>query len=58
MIAHHIQRGALGHVTDQIAGSLSSRRSGFVAILVPSLNNPHFSETVLELLQRLDPISL
>jgi LacI family gluconate utilization system Gnt-I transcriptional repressor len=48
----------LGYVPDQIAGSLSSRRSGFVAILVPSLNNPHFSETVLELSQRLDPTGL
>jgi LacI family gluconate utilization system Gnt-I transcriptional repressor len=48
----------LGYVPDQIAGSLSSRRSGFVAVLVPSLNNPHFSETVLELSQRLDPTGL
>lgn len=48
----------LGYVPDQIAGSLSSRRSGFVAILVPSLNNPHFSETVLELSQLLDPVGL
>lgn len=39
----------LGYVPNQIAGSLSSRRSGFAAILVPSLNNPHFSETVLAL---------
>jgi LacI family gluconate utilization system Gnt-I transcriptional repressor len=48
----------LGYVPDQIAGSLSSRRSGVVAILVPSLNNPHFSETVLGLSQLLDPIGL
>jgi LacI family transcriptional regulator, gluconate utilization system Gnt-I transcriptional repressor len=48
----------LGYVPDQIAGSLSSRRSGFVAILVPSLNNPHFSETVLALSKRLDPLGL
>lgn len=39
----------LGYVPNQIAGSLSSSRSGFAAILVPSLNNPHFSETVLAL---------
>ncbi|MBY0363008.1 MAG: LacI family DNA-binding transcriptional regulator [Phreatobacter sp.] len=38
-----------GYVPDQIAASLSSRKSGFVAVLVPSLNNPHFSETVLAL---------
>jgi LacI family transcriptional regulator, gluconate utilization system Gnt-I transcriptional repressor len=49
---------ALGYVPNQIAGSLSSRRSGFVAILVPSLNNPHFSETVLELSKLLDPTGL
>jgi LacI family transcriptional regulator, gluconate utilization system Gnt-I transcriptional repressor len=49
---------AFGYVPDQIAGSLSSRRSGFVAILVPSLNNPHFSETVLELSKLLDPTGL
>lgn len=36
---------ALGYVPDQTAGSLSSRRSRFVAALIPSLNNPHFSET-------------
>jgi LacI family transcriptional regulator, gluconate utilization system Gnt-I transcriptional repressor len=45
-------------VPDQIAASLSSRRSGFIAILVPSLNNPHFSETVLELSRLLDPTGL
>lgn len=35
----------LGYVPDQIASSLSSQRSGFVALLVPSLNNPHFADT-------------
>jgi LacI family transcriptional regulator, gluconate utilization system Gnt-I transcriptional repressor len=49
---------ALGYVPDQTAASLSSRRSGFIAILVPSLNNPHFSETVLELSRLLDPTGL
>lgn len=39
----------LGFVPNQIAGSLSSKRSGIAAILVPSLNSPHFSETVLAL---------
>lgn len=49
---------ALGYVPDQIAGSLSSRRSGYVAILVPSLNNPHFSETVLGLSRLVNPTGL
>jgi LacI family transcriptional regulator, gluconate utilization system Gnt-I transcriptional repressor len=49
---------ALGYVPDQIAGSLSSRRSGYVAVLVPSLNNPHFSETVLELSRLLNRTGL
>jgi LacI family transcriptional regulator, gluconate utilization system Gnt-I transcriptional repressor len=49
---------ALGYVPDQTAASLSSRKSGFIAVLVPSLNNPHFSETVLELSRLLDPTGL
>ena len=36
---------ALGYVLDQSAGSLSSARSGFVAALVPSINNSNFSDT-------------
>ncbi len=48
----------LGYVPDLAAGGLSSRRSRFVAILVPSLNNPHFSETVLGLSKRLDEAGL
>ncbi len=36
----------LGYVLDQTAGTLSSKRSGFVAALIPSLNNSNFSETV------------
>jgi LacI family transcriptional regulator, gluconate utilization system Gnt-I transcriptional repressor len=43
-----------GYVPNQIAGSLSSARSGFVAVLVPSLNNLHFGETVLKLSQELE----
>ena len=35
----------LGYVLDQSAGSLSSKRSGFVAALVPSLNNSNFADT-------------
>ena len=36
----------LGYVLDQTAGTLSSKRSGLVAALIPSLNNSNFSETV------------
>ncbi len=55
-ILHAVQQ--LGYVPDLAAGGLSSRRSRFVAILVPSLNNPHFSETVLGLSKRLDEAGL
>ncbi|MGL5363581.1 MAG: LacI family DNA-binding transcriptional regulator [Bosea sp. (in: a-proteobacteria)] len=44
----------LGYVPDQIAASFSSRRSGFVAALVPSLNNPHFSESIRALSETLE----
>ena len=37
-----------------MAGSLSSKRSGFVAVLVPSLNNLHFAETVQSLTKELE----
>jgi LacI family gluconate utilization system Gnt-I transcriptional repressor len=36
----------LGYVLDQSAGALSSGRTGFVAALVPSLNNSNFADTV------------
>lgn len=35
----------LGYVLDQTAGTLSSKRSGFVAALIPSINNSNFSDT-------------
>ena len=35
----------IGYVLDQAAGTLSSKRSGFVAALVPSLNNSNFADT-------------
>jgi LacI family transcriptional regulator, gluconate utilization system Gnt-I transcriptional repressor len=44
----------LGYVPDQIAASFSSQKSGFVAALVPSLNNPHFAETVRALSETLE----
>ncbi len=35
----------LGYVLDKRAGTLSSNRSGFVAALIPSINNSNFSDT-------------
>jgi LacI family transcriptional regulator, gluconate utilization system Gnt-I transcriptional repressor len=35
----------LGYVLDQSAGGLSSRRSGFIATLVPSIDNSNFADT-------------
>lgn len=36
---------ALGYVLDQSAGSLSSGKTGFIAAIIPSINNSNFSET-------------
>jgi LacI family transcriptional regulator, gluconate utilization system Gnt-I transcriptional repressor len=35
----------LGYVLDLSAGSLSSKRTGFVAAIIPSINNSNFSDT-------------
>ncbi|MQY46859.1 LacI family DNA-binding transcriptional regulator [Rhizobiales bacterium RZME27] len=35
----------LGYVLDQSAGSLSSRRSGFIATIMPSIDNSNFADT-------------
>lgn len=48
----------LGYVPDRIASSFSSQRSGFVGLLVPSLNNPHFAETAAGLQEALAPAHL
>lgn len=44
----------LGYVLDRTAGTLSSRRSGFVAVLIPSLNNSNFSDTAGGIGRRLE----
>lgn len=36
---------ALGYVLDQSAGSLASGRTGFIAAIIPSINNSNFSDT-------------
>jgi LacI family transcriptional regulator, gluconate utilization system Gnt-I transcriptional repressor len=48
----------LGYVPDRLAGSFSSQRSGFIAVLVPSINNPHFAETASGLQDVLQPAGL
>ena len=44
----------MNYVPDQMAGSLTTKKSGFVALLVPSLNNLHFAETVQALTEELE----
>ncbi len=46
----------MNYVPDQMAGSLTTKKSGFVGLLVPSLNNLHFAETVQSLTQELEKI--
>lgn len=48
----------MNYVPDQVAGSLTTRRTGFVAVLVPSLNNLHFAETVQALTEELETCGL
>ena len=36
----------MGYVMDQTARTFSSKRSGFVSVLIPALNNSNFSDTV------------
>lgn len=37
---------ALGYVMDSTAAGLSSRKTGFVAMIIPSINNANFAQTV------------
>jgi LacI family gluconate utilization system Gnt-I transcriptional repressor len=48
----------MNYVPDQMAGSLTTKKSGFVAVLVPSLNNSHFAETVQALTEELEELGL
>jgi LacI family gluconate utilization system Gnt-I transcriptional repressor len=48
----------LGYVADAAAGALSSGRSEFVAVLVPSLASSNFSDTVRGLAAALEPQGL
>lgn len=48
----------MNYVPDQMAGSLTTRKSGFVATLLPSLNNLHFALTVQSLTEEVEDIGL
>ena len=45
----------LGYVPDMIASSLSSKKSGFIAAILPTLNNINFAETAGGLTEILRP---
>ncbi|MDE2446735.1 MAG: LacI family DNA-binding transcriptional regulator [Alphaproteobacteria bacterium] len=57
---HRIRRAVedLGYVLDQSAGSLASKRTGFVAALIPSINNSNFADTARGLTDALDRTGL
>jgi LacI family gluconate utilization system Gnt-I transcriptional repressor len=44
----------LGYVPDSLAGALSSKRSGFVALMLRTISNTNLSETVVALDQSLE----
>jgi LacI family transcriptional regulator, gluconate utilization system Gnt-I transcriptional repressor len=44
----------LGYVIDRTAGAFGTGRSGFIAVVLPTLNNSNFSETVAGLSEALD----
>jgi LacI family gluconate utilization system Gnt-I transcriptional repressor len=48
----------VGYVPDASARMFASRRSGFIAALVPSLNNSNFAETVRGMSEVFDPAGL
>ncbi len=48
----------MGYVVDQSARTLSSQRSGFVAALIPALNNSNFSDTAHGLTQAVEAAGL
>ncbi len=48
----------MNYVPDQAAGSLSSQRSGFIATLVPSINNVHYAGMIQALTESLESTGL
>ncbi len=55
-----IRRAAdeLGYVLDSTAAGLSSRRTGFIAVTIPSINNANFADTLRGLTQTLRDTNL
>lgn len=48
----------LGYVIDSTASGLSSRKTGFVAVIIPSINNANFADTLRGLTEGLRTTSL
>ncbi len=48
----------MNYVPDQMAGSLSTKRSGFIATLVPSINNVHYGKMIQALTEHLEGTGL
>jgi len=48
----------MNYVPDQMAGSLTTRKSGFVAVALPSLNNLHFAQTIQALTEEIEGVGL
>jgi LacI family gluconate utilization system Gnt-I transcriptional repressor len=48
----------MNYVPDQMAGSLSTKKSGFVATLVPSLNNVHYARMLQALTESIETTGL
>ena len=48
----------LGYVLNSTAAGLSSRRTGFVAVTIPSINNANFADTARGLTEGLKPTGL
>jgi len=48
----------MNYVPDQMAGSLSTKRSGFIATLVPSINNVHYGKMIQALTEQLEGTGL
>lgn len=48
----------MNYVPDQMAVSFSTKKSGFVGVILPSLNNLHFAMTVQALTEEIESIGL